>query len=169
MNLISRLLPRSLRTRVLHDDRGQAIIEFAFVLPLLVILTLGMVEFARIWMQYQITTDAAREGARMVVIENDFTTEQKTAAVIAAVKSSLSAAGVKTSDAQFFANYCSALPTTKATTVEIYGCGWAAERNQPATVSLRVPYNFAFLDGFIGWTGDQARITLSTSFVMRNE
>jgi Flp pilus assembly protein TadG len=43
---------------------GQALVEFPLVLPILLLLVLGIVEFSRVWMVKQVITNAAREGAR---------------------------------------------------------------------------------------------------------
>lgn len=47
---------------------GQALIEFALVLPLVLLLVVGMLEFARAWNLHQVMTDAVREGARRAVL-----------------------------------------------------------------------------------------------------
>ena len=49
-------------------DRGQSLVEMAVVLPVLLLLIIGMVEFARAWMFQQVITNIAREGARLAVI-----------------------------------------------------------------------------------------------------
>lgn len=53
------------------DDRGVAAVEFALVLPVLVILLLGIVEFGRVFNVQISLSNAAREGARTMAIEND--------------------------------------------------------------------------------------------------
>lgn len=55
------------------DERGAAAVEFALVLPVLIILLLGMVEFARVFNVQISLSNAAREGARTMAIENDAT------------------------------------------------------------------------------------------------
>jgi Flp pilus assembly protein TadG len=45
-------------------NRGQAIIEFAFVLPLLCILFLGIIDFGILFYDKAVITNASREGAR---------------------------------------------------------------------------------------------------------
>jgi Flp pilus assembly protein TadG len=57
-------MPRS----ILRSDRGQALIEFALVLPLLLLLVFGITEFSRAWMTVNVLTSAAREGARLAVV-----------------------------------------------------------------------------------------------------
>jgi Flp pilus assembly protein TadG len=53
-----------------RDDRGAAAVEFALVLPILILLLFGIIEFARAWNVRQTLTDAAREGARVAVVNN---------------------------------------------------------------------------------------------------
>ena len=48
--------------------RGAAVVEFAFVAPLLIVLALGMAEFGRMLMVQQMLTNGAREGARKAVL-----------------------------------------------------------------------------------------------------
>jgi Flp pilus assembly protein TadG len=48
----------------LRNEEGQSFVEFALVLPFLVFLILGIVQFGRAWHNYITITDAARVGAR---------------------------------------------------------------------------------------------------------
>jgi len=52
------------------DTRGQALVEFALLLPLVMLILIGIVEFGRAWQAKQTLTDAAREGARVAVVGN---------------------------------------------------------------------------------------------------
>lgn len=45
-----------------------AVVEFAFVAPLLVMLTFGMLELGRVVMVKQLLINASREGARLAVL-----------------------------------------------------------------------------------------------------
>jgi Flp pilus assembly protein TadG len=49
--------------RVVHEG-GQSIVEFALILPFLVFLLFGIVQFGQAWHGYISITDAARVGAR---------------------------------------------------------------------------------------------------------
>ena len=51
-------------------ERGSEMLEFAFVVVILMTLLLGIVTFARGYNIYQSITRAAREGARMAVLPN---------------------------------------------------------------------------------------------------
>ena len=48
--------------------KGQALVEFAVVVPLLMLLVLGIFEFGRIYNAKLVVTQAAREGARRAAI-----------------------------------------------------------------------------------------------------
>ena len=50
------------------DERGAVLIEFALVLPLLLLLLAGMFDVGFAFQRYQAVTNAAREGARMAVL-----------------------------------------------------------------------------------------------------
>ena len=66
-------------------DSGAAAIEFALVLPVLVLLILGLIEFSRVYNVQISISNAAREGARTMAIENDV--DVATDAAIAAAPS----------------------------------------------------------------------------------
>lgn len=54
-----------------NRERGAAAVEFAIVVPLLLALVLGIVEFSRIYNVQIMVTNAAREGARTMAIKDD--------------------------------------------------------------------------------------------------
>jgi Flp pilus assembly protein TadG len=45
-------------------ERGQAMVEFAFVLPVFILLTIGLIELGRGVFTYNMLSNAAREGSR---------------------------------------------------------------------------------------------------------
>jgi Flp pilus assembly protein TadG len=53
---------------VIRGNRGNAVIEFAFVFPLLLVVCFGITEFGRAWMTMNIITSAAREGVRLAAV-----------------------------------------------------------------------------------------------------
>jgi Flp pilus assembly protein TadG len=54
----------------LRQERGAAAAEFAIILPVLILLLFGMVEFGMLLYNKQVLTNASREGARAgIVIE----------------------------------------------------------------------------------------------------
>jgi Flp pilus assembly protein TadG len=51
-----------------RGQRGQELIEYAIVLPVLLLLLLGILQFALVFLSYNTLADAARQGARYGVI-----------------------------------------------------------------------------------------------------
>jgi len=127
---------------------GQALVEFALLLPILLLLILGLVEFARAWNTKQVLTDAAREALRSSVVANpDFTYE----ALLGLVNQALVRASLD--------------PANADVTVD----GWKAGTGNPARIRIDYRYEFGMLGPLIGWASDDRTWALTTSFVMRNE
>jgi Flp pilus assembly protein TadG len=59
------MMDRSVRTK---GREGQALVEFALVLPVLILLLLGIVEFGLLLYNQQVITNASREGARYGIV-----------------------------------------------------------------------------------------------------
>jgi Flp pilus assembly protein TadG len=55
----------------IKSERGQTMTEFAFVLPILLVLLFGIVQFGVIFNNYVTLTDAARSGARKAVVSRN--------------------------------------------------------------------------------------------------
>ncbi len=53
---------------MLKREKGQGLVEFALVVPMLFILVFGTAEFGRAWMTKNILTGAAREATRLAVV-----------------------------------------------------------------------------------------------------
>lgn len=73
---------RKLRA-LLKRRRGQAMVEFALVLPIFVLLVFGIMEFGLMFHQYMVVTAASREGARTAAVGGT-DAEIRTAALTAA-------------------------------------------------------------------------------------
>jgi Flp pilus assembly protein TadG len=58
------------RARI-RDQRGAAAIEFALVLPILLLLLFGIIEFGFVINSWISVTHAAREGVRVYALTND--------------------------------------------------------------------------------------------------
>ena len=75
------------------DRAGQALTEIVLVLPILLILVFGIIEFGLAFRTYQIVTNSAREGARVAVIPSSDTGD-----VEAAVRDRLLSSGLDSGD-----------------------------------------------------------------------
>jgi Flp pilus assembly protein TadG len=134
-----------LRTPGRHR-RGQALIEFALILPVILLLVIGMLEFARAWNLHQVMTDATREGARRAVLANPTMNQDS---VRAAMWRYLAQFGYDPS-------YSSVMSGTTITPIDSF-----KKSGANITIQLSLPYRFFILPG--------QSITMRTAFTMRNE
>lgn len=132
----------------LRRKGGQATVELALILPVLVLLVVGIFEFGRAWNAHQVITDAAREGARTAAVADAAITRDSIETI---VESALLRA---------------ALDPKKAR-IKLSGIG--AAMGNPVSVEVLYPYRFGFLKPIMGWVADQGQITLGATSVMRHE
>ena len=57
-----------------RGERGQATIELALTLPLLLLVVLGLFDFGLMFQRFEVVTNAAREGARLAVLTSQYST-----------------------------------------------------------------------------------------------
>jgi TadE-like protein len=55
-------------TLVSQRTRGQALVEFALVAPIFILLFMGIIEFGRFVLAYEALNNATREGARYAIV-----------------------------------------------------------------------------------------------------
>ena len=53
-----------------RSESGAELVEFALTFPLLLLVVLGIIDFGTMFQQYEVVTNAAREGARIAVLPN---------------------------------------------------------------------------------------------------
>ena len=58
------------RAMRLRRESGAVAVEFALILPVLVLLVVGAIEFGRVYSQFQVFQGAAREGARCAAVQD---------------------------------------------------------------------------------------------------
>jgi hypothetical protein len=65
--------PRMMRIRRfgVRSPRGQGLVEFALILPILLILLLGILDFGRAVAAYNSVSNGARTGARVAIVNQD--------------------------------------------------------------------------------------------------
>jgi Flp pilus assembly protein TadG len=120
-------------------EKGQNLVEFALVIPLLMLLVIGIAEFGRAWMTKNILTGAAREAVRIMAVQTGNITT-----ATARADNILNSAGITTAS------------------VNVIDASSAFE-----PVSVIVTYNFpVVLTGFIPGLDN---ITLSSTTTMRKE
>jgi Flp pilus assembly protein TadG len=139
-------------------DEGQALAEFALILPILFFLIAGIIEFGRGWNIKQAVTDASREGARWTVVQDNSITCP--AGVINKVKQRLALANLDTTVAN-----------TTVTVSPSASCrgtaGYAAGIDM--TVNVTTKYKMGFLGALLSWTVGTSTITIGSQTTMRNE
>lgn len=130
----------------MYDERGASAVEFALLLPVLMIILFGIIEFSMALYRQAILTNASREGARLGIVQSN--PPITTAAVNARIDTYLTAGGITPGNV---ARTISAITTVTGS---------------PVTVTLTLPYTYVVLPGLTGIT---PRINLVASTVMSHE
>ena len=128
----------NLRRVMRRNDVGSEIIELAIVMPILVLLLLGIVDFAFLFQRWEVVTNATREGARlgsMGTADDAAGLGYVAADVESRVQSYLTSSGLRATPA---------IGVNFDTTEDINGVIVPT-----VTVSVSYPSNFIFLPGSI--------------------
>jgi Flp pilus assembly protein TadG len=119
--------------------RGQGLVEFALVFPIVLLLLLGMVTYGQAWMTKSLLTGAAREAAREAVLQTN--PDDATAKAITKANEILTLAELKGA----------------SVTVNSYD-------SPGPTIEVVVAYPFPVpFGGFLGITGKEILLSSSTS------
>ena len=135
---------------------GQGLVEFVLIAPILLLMIFGLVEFARAWNIRHVITDAAREGARVMAVDNDVSADS----VTTIVEGALQAAGLNPANATVTLVQCEG-PACVSPAVH--------QRHMASRVSIAYPYELRLIRVFLAWAVEDAVLDISTTFVMRNE
>lgn len=156
------------RPMKLHSSqRGVAAVEFALVLPLLLAITFGLIEFGLFMYNQQVLTNAAREGARAGIVQTSGPrlTESNIQAVVMRYLRPPDGAGPW----RLITFNSSPVPIISAP--DTCAPGWNASDYATVTVTLSTPYLVA--DDLIRLaslgTASLPPVTLSTQSVMKCE
>ncbi len=141
-----------------NKEKGASAVEFALVLPVLMLILFGIIEFGFIIFDKAVITNASREGAR--------------AGIVYRVNASNTPIAVPTSTIQgivdnYCASYLVSLGSSGTATTSTNVTGDCSTPGNSLTVSVTYPYTFLVLPNFANTlTGG---ITLSGVTVMRCE
>jgi Flp pilus assembly protein TadG len=80
----------TLHSRQIRSEAGQTMVEFALVLPMLVVVLFAIVQFGIIYNHYVTLTDAVRAGSRKAVVSRYLGPSAATQACVDAVANSAS-------------------------------------------------------------------------------
>ena len=130
----------------LRSESGASAVEFALLLPVLMMILFGIVEFGLALYRQAILTNASREGARLGIVQS--IPAITTAAINAQIDTYLTAAGIP--------------PGTVTPRNIVLG----TVTGTPVTVRLTLPYTYAVLPGL---TSIAPTINLTAQTVMRHE
>jgi hypothetical protein len=122
---------RRSQARRYEGQRSQALIEFALISPVLLLLTFGIIDIGRAVFYYDTLTHAAREGARAAIAASS--PLPTNSAVLNAVTQQLIGAPVS--------EPCPQGPITTATPPANTAWLYVTEPNPPATVETNPPDN----------------------------
>jgi Flp pilus assembly protein TadG len=130
-------------------------VEFALILPLLLLLLLGIMDFGFLFQRYEVVTNAAREGARVAILP-DYEANI-TANVQARVDQYITASGL------------TGTATATVGAVQTIAVGSQCIKVRPVTVSY--VHNFMFVGPIVGLFGGGSFTskTLHATSAMRSE
>ena len=139
------------------SERGQALVETAVTLPLILLVAVGIFEFGRAYQTLQVLTNAAREGARVAVLP-DSTPSDVQARVTAYLQAG-----------QLDNSMNATVTVNQAVPLSIGATSAAASQ-----VTVNYPFSFMVLNSVVnlvvkGSTLGGAPVTLTASAEMRNE
>jgi Flp pilus assembly protein TadG len=143
------------------NEKGAAVVEFAIVLPLLLVIVFGIVEFGFVMYNQAMLTNAAREGARFGITIGE---ERKSTAQITQV--------VNDYCADYLFTFKSGSATAPETVVKVNGVetdpfGGLQPAQDYVTVEVSYSYDFLILPSFITNLGVSKN--LAASATMRAE
>ena len=137
-----------------RNQRGAALVEAAITLPIILLISVGIFEFGRAYQTSQVLTNAAREGARLAILEGPTDAD-----VRARVQQYLAGGGLAAlADSNILVSR----------NVALIGSATAS------TVQINYPFQFMVLNPVVrlvtpGDSQTGAPITLTASTLMRNE
>jgi hypothetical protein len=148
---IARFRSRRLR-RLVRSESGAELIEFSLTLPLLLLVVLGIIEWGFVFREYEIVTNAAREGARIAVLPGYLPAD-----VTARINLYLNTAG---------------LDSTKATIDPIVATPTpvGAKCVSMVPITVKYPHPVTFLSGIMSFfNSSMGAMTIKATSSMRTE
>jgi Flp pilus assembly protein TadG len=130
------------------NERGVVAAEFALLLPVLLLILFGIIEFGMMMYGREVVTNAAREGARAGIVQGP---PKRTASEITTIADNyLTGTGINPADVTFTAT----------------GAGLL----NPNTLTVTATYNYNFLIPYIpNVVGIPNPLVITTQAVMRHE
>jgi Flp pilus assembly protein TadG len=118
------------RGRQGREENGAELIEFALILPLILILLMGIFDFGLAFQRYEVITNAAREGARLGTLQASYAVPD----IQSRVNAYCLAAGLP-----------GGCPAGDVTVDRSASIAVGATNQSAVQVSVRYPHQFSFL------------------------
>lgn len=130
------------------DERGVAAAEFALLLPALLLILLGIIEFGMIMYGREVVTNAAREGARAGIVQGP--PKRTEGEIVTIAENYLANTGINSSNVNF----------------TVTGEGSVSPNN----LTVQATYQYNFLFPYIPMmVGIPSPLNIQTQVVMRHE
>jgi Flp pilus assembly protein TadG len=137
-----------------RNERGTAMVELTFALPLLIVMLFGVMEFGRLFVEWQIVQSSARSGARSASL-------YRAQCLPDAVRSEVTA----TVNAVLSAN-----PLTKSRTLEVEVSNpCSTQASQLCCVTVRLHTDLGVLQSIAEIVSGKPNLILASTAVMRPE
>jgi Flp pilus assembly protein TadG len=158
----------SLITARRSNERGQAVIELALTLPLLLAVVFGIIDFGFMFQRYESVTNAAREGARLgVLTASGYTATEAQNRAISYLQASGLNGTIRTCGGAMVTNSMCAQMTQQ--TVTIAGSTPAKTVDQ-VTVIVEYDHEYSFVGPIMNLFGSGlGSIRLRSASIMRKE
>ena len=144
-----------MRRQLRNNERGNALIETAITVPIIILIAVGIFEFGRAYQHAQVITNAAREGARVSILA-----DKSDADVTSAVREYMKAGGLKNWES---------IGVNVERSIEVGS-------HTVSQVTVTYPFEFMFLEGVAklvpvkqGGKRVGKTVDMKTVAVMRNE
>jgi Flp pilus assembly protein TadG len=133
-----------------RKSRGQAMVEFALLASLLLLLLMGIFDFGRAISVYINIAEAAHEGARQLVLRSNYTSRPPDSAIINATLAKIGGGGMVLTEDPCLSN---PTPCTFPSLPSVPNTGyiWINPNRTPGNpqVTVRVTYLFAPMTAMI--------------------
>lgn len=151
-----------LKSKLLRNEKGTSIVELAIILPLLIILIFGMVEFSVLFYDKAVITNASREGARAAIV---FRADPATGNYIP-----LSLSNIQGVVNTYVSTYLVGFPRTTATVPTYTACPSTPTLGVDdfVVVTVSYDYNFLLLPNFLNFLYSPFTLTATTTMSCEN-
>ena len=163
---------RTTMFRRIRGRKGQALAEMAIILPVLLLLVFGIIELSLAWRGFQVVTNSAREGARVIILPSAEEDQ-----VVQRIAQSMTSGGLPLAN--------EAAEPGEQITFECLnaddgqpvsgGCFGTSRSGAEAQIEIRYPYTFSLLGPIVQYAcagdcpGGVGTITIASTSTMRIE